>query len=98
MVGERFARLAAKGTLAAAKGIPEYLVAIAPEHILTRKTGDLFRRAVKKQDTAVPVVGDYALHQVIQYMLQILLLGNEIFEVNSGHEIQSDLLSECGTG
>ncbi len=60
-------------------------MAITPEHIFARISGDLFSRPVKEQDSPIEVMGDYALHHVIENILKVLLLGDKIFKGYAGH-------------
>ena len=55
-------------------------MAILPEHVFARIPGDLFSRPVKKQDSPIEVMGNYALHHVIENILKVLLLSDKIFE------------------
>ncbi len=55
-------------------------MAIPSEHVFARIPGDLFSRAVKKQDSPIEVMGNYAFHHVIEDMLKVLLPGDQVFE------------------
>jgi len=80
MVSHRVRGLAAKGAFAPAKRSPEKSVAITPEHLFARIPRDLFSGPVKKKDPPAEVVGYYALHKVIEHILEVLLLSDEVFE------------------
>jgi hypothetical protein len=72
--------LAAKGTFVPAERSSEYQVAIPSENIFARIPGDLFGRPVKEQDSPIEVMGNYALHHVIENILKVLLLSDQVFE------------------
>jgi hypothetical protein len=72
--------LAAKGTFVPAERSSENQVAIPSEYIFARIPGDLFGRPVKEQDSPIEIMGNYALHHVIEDILKVLLLSDQIFE------------------
>jgi hypothetical protein len=80
VVSQAIGGLAAKGAFAPAKRPSENGVAIASERFFARIPRDLFSGPVEKKHPPVEVVGNYALHQVIQHILEILLPGDKIFE------------------
>jgi hypothetical protein len=80
MVLQRPGGTAAKGTFVPAEGGPEYDVAIPPEDIFARISGDLFSRPVEKQDSPIDIVGNYALHHIIENTLKVLLLSDKAFK------------------
>ena len=55
-------------------------MAIPSEHIFARMPGNLFGRPVKEQDSPIEVMGNNALHHVIENILKVLLLSDQIFE------------------
>jgi hypothetical protein len=79
-VSKRLRGLSAKGTFVPAERRSEYQVAIPSEYILARIPGDLFSRPVKKQDLPIEVMGNYALHHVIENILKVLLPSDQVFE------------------
>jgi hypothetical protein len=85
-VSQRPGGLAAKGAFAPAERSSECEVAIPPEHLLARIPRDLLSRPVEKQDSPIEVMGDYALHHVIENILKVLLLSDKIFEGYQRHK------------
>jgi len=80
VVSKRLRGLSAKGTFVPAERRSEYQVAIPSEYLFARIPGDLFGRPVKKQDSPIEVMGNYALHHVIENILKVLLPCDQVFE------------------
>jgi len=70
----------AEGAAVAAQGPPENLVAVSAQDLVPAVAGDGFGGPVEEKDPAFRVVGDQALHQVVQDVLQVLLGRHQGFE------------------